>query len=122
MLIVPDADALSVEARVAPSEIDRIYPGQPAFVRFRTFNQRTTPELNGEVTRISADVSQDQKTGVNYYTIRVALPVSEIARLGSPKLIPGMPVDTFVQTGLRTAFSYLVRPLSDQIARAFRER
>jgi HlyD family secretion protein len=74
------------------------------------------------VSRVSPDVTTEQRTGQSYYTIRVSMPPQEIARLGDVKLIPGMPVEAFVQTGERTLLSYLVKPLSDQLKRAFRER
>jgi HlyD family secretion protein len=89
-------------------------------LRLSAFNQRTTPELNGVVTRVSPDVTVEQRTGQSYYTIRVSMPPEEVARLGEVKLIPGMPVEAFVQTGERTLISYLVKPLSDQLMRAFR--
>ena len=91
-------------------------------LRFSAFNQRTTPEVNGVVSVVSADVSQDQKTGATFYTIRVDVAAEELSRLGSVKLVPGMPVEAFVQTTPRTVLSYLVRPLHDQIAKAFREK
>jgi HlyD family secretion protein len=121
MLIVPEQDALEVEARIQPQDIDQVRVGQQVLLRFSAFNQRTTPELNGEVARISADVTEDQKTGVRYYTVRVAVPQHEIDRLGV-KLVPGMPVESFIQSGSRTVMSYLVRPLHDQVTRAFREK
>jgi HlyD family secretion protein len=122
MLIVPDTDTLMVEAKVQPQDIDQLQLGQRAVLRFSTFNQRTTPELNGTIARISADAAQDQRTGLSSYTIRVALTAPEIARLGDVKLVPGMPVEAFLQTGDRKVMSYLVKPMMDQIARAFRER
>jgi HlyD family secretion protein len=122
MLIVPEADALEVEVRVAPQDIDQIRLGQGASLRFTAFNQRTTPELNGEVSRVSADVTEDQKTGARYYTVRIAISASEIARLEGLKIVAGMPVESFIQTSPRTVMSYLVRPLHDQISRAFREK
>jgi HlyD family secretion protein len=123
MMIVPQADDLSVEAKVDPKDIDKLQIGQKTLMRFSAFNQRTTPELNGNVTRVSADVTTDQRTGQSYYTIRVSLPPSEVARLGdNNKLIPGMPVEAFVQTGDRTMLSYLLKPLNDQLMRSFRER
>jgi len=122
MLIVPESDALSVEAKIAPQDIDQVHLGQAATLRFTSFNQRTTPELNGEVSRVSADVTQDQKTNAYYYTVRVSLTDAEMSRLGKVKLIPGMPVEAFVQTNERRVLSYLVRPLHDQITRAFREK
>jgi HlyD family secretion protein len=122
MLIVPQADDLQVEAKVNPQDIDKLQIGQKTLLRLSAFNQRTTPELNGVVTRVSADVTADQRTGQSYYTIRVSMPAAEIARLGDVKLIPGMPVEAFVQTGDRTMMSYLMKPLSDQLMRAFREK
>ena len=122
MIIVPQTDDLQVEAKVNPQDIDKLQIGQKTLLRFSAFNQRTTPELNGVVSRVSPDVTIEQRTGQSYYTIRVSMPPEEIARLGEVKLIPGMPVEAFVQTGDRTLLSYLVKPLSDQLKRAFRER
>jgi len=122
MLIVPQADDLQVEAKVNPQDIDKLQVGQKTLLRLSAFNQRTTPELNGVVTRVSPDVTTDQRTGQSYYTIRVSMPPEEVARLGDVKLIPGMPVEAFVQTGERTMLSYLIKPLSDQLMRAFREK
>jgi HlyD family secretion protein len=122
MLIVPQADDLQVEAKVAPQDIDKLQIGQKTLLRLSAFNQRTTPELNGVVTRVSPDTTTDQRTGQSTYTIRVSMPAAEIARLGDVKLIPGMPVEAFVQTGDRTLLSYLIKPLNDQLMRAFREK
>ena len=122
MMIVPQADDLQVEAKVNPQDIDKLQIGQKTLLRLSAFNQRTTPELNGVVSRVSPDVTTDQRTGQSYYTIRVTMPPQEVARLGEAKLIPGMPVEAFVQTGDRTLISYLMKPLSDQLMRAFREK
>jgi HlyD family secretion protein len=122
MLIVPDSDNLLVEAKVSPHDIDQIQIGQSAVLRFSAFNLRTTPEINGTITRVSADTTTDQRTGQSYYTTRIAMTKSEIARLGDVKLIPGMPVEAFVQTGERSVMSYLTKPLQDQFMRAFREK
>jgi HlyD family secretion protein len=122
MMIVPQADALTVEAKVNPQDIDKLQIGQKTLLRLSAFNQRTTPEFNGVVARVSPDVTTDQRTGQSYYTIRVSMPPEEVARLGDVKLIPGMPVEAFVQTGDRTLMSYLVKPLRDQLMRAFREK
>jgi HlyD family secretion protein len=122
MMIVPKADDLSVEAKVNPQDIDKLQLGQKTLLRMSAFNQRTTPELNGVVTRVSADVTTDQRTGQSYYTIRVSMPPEQVARLGDVKIIPGMPVEAFVQTGDRTMLSYLMKPLSDQLMRSFREK
>jgi HlyD family secretion protein len=122
MMIVPQADDLQVEAKVNPQDIDKLQIGEKTLLRLSAFNQRTTPELNGVVIRVSPDVTTDQRTGQSYYTIRVSMPPAEVARLGEVKLIPGMPVEAFVQTGDRTMLAYLIKPLRDQLMRAFRER
>jgi HlyD family secretion protein len=122
MLIVPESDNLQVEAKISPRDIDQIQVGQPAMLRFSAFNLRTTPEINGAITRIAADTTTDQRTGQTYYNTRIAMTKGEIARLGEVKLIPGMPVEAFVQTGERSVMSYLIKPLQDQFMRAFREK
>jgi HlyD family secretion protein len=122
MLIVPESDKLIVEVKVDPKDIDQIQFGQHVVLRFTSFNQRTTPELNGTVSRIAADTSTDQRTGQSYYLVRIAMEADEIKRLGDVKLTPGMPVEAFIETGERTMLSYLVKPLHDQLMRAFREK
>jgi HlyD family secretion protein len=122
MLIVPRSDALVVEGRLSPQMIDQARAGQKAILRFSAFDRRTTPELIGDVLQVSPDITQDPKTGTGYYTVRVSLAPEEAARLGDLKLVPGMPVEVFIQTGTRTALSYLVKPLEDQLAKAWRER
>ena len=122
MLIVPESDALSAEVKIAPQDIDQVRVGQAAMVRFAAFSQRTTPELVGEVSRISADVSVDQKSGASFYTIRLHFSENEIERLQGLRLVPGMPVETFIQTGERTVISYLTKPLMDQINKTWREK
>jgi HlyD family secretion protein len=121
MLIVPDADDLTVEARIAPHDIDKLRIDQPTKLRFAAFNQQTTPEIAGRVSRISADLSQDRVTGASFYTIRITMAPAEIARLGNHKLVPGMPVEAFVKTTDRTVLSYLIKPFMDQAQKAFRE-
>jgi HlyD family secretion protein len=121
MLIVPDNDALAVEVKIAPRDIEQVYVGQSAFMRFSALN-RTAPEIEGDVILVSADLTQDQRTGTSYYTVRVSLKPDQVARLGGAKLVPGMPVDVFIQTPSRTALAYLIEPLKDQAKRAFKER
>jgi HlyD family secretion protein len=122
MLIVPESDFLSVEAKISPQDIGQLYVGQPASLRFSAFNQRTTPEIQGAVSRISADVTSDQRTGQNFYTARISIAADELARLGDVKLLPGMPAEIFAKTYDRSVLSFFTKPLSDQIVRAFRER
>lgn len=121
MMIVPDDEVMVIEVRVAPTDVDQLWPGQEAVIRFAAFNQRTTPETFGTVAHISPDLTKDEKTGESYYIVRLTLPPEELARLGDLKLVPGMPVESFIQTGARSALSYLVRPMSDQLDRALRE-
>jgi HlyD family secretion protein len=123
MVIVPEAENLIVEAKVRPQDVDKLHVRQLATLRFTSFNQRTTPELNGQLSMVSADVAVDhERPQQPYYTIRIELSEDEIARLGTVKLIPGMPVEAFVKTDERTVLSYLIRPMHDQIARAFRDK
>lgn len=121
MQIVPQSDALALEARIYPQDIDQVVLGQTAVLRMSAFNQRTTPELNGRVSRIAADLTEDERTGLSWYLVRISIPPEELARLGDLALVPGMPCEALIRTGERTALSYLVKPLADQLNRAFRE-
>ena len=121
MLIVPENDTLRVETKVRPEDIDQVRADQPVLLRFSAFNQRTTPELNGAVSWIAADLTEDPHTNTSYYTVRINVSDDEIARLGGLKIIPGMPTEAFIQTGSRTVLSYLLKPLTDQISRSFRD-
>src|SRR5215213_4032801 len=121
MLIVPVDENLGLEARVMPHDIDQVALGHTATVRVSASNQRTTPEIFGTVTRISADVSKDQQTGLSYYTIRVGITPDELTRLGNLRIVAGMQAEVFVQTNERTPLQYFIKPLKDQFARAFRE-
>jgi HlyD family secretion protein len=122
MLVVPERDVLMVEVKIAPQDVDQIRLGQTVALRLTAFNKRTTPELNGAVSRLSADVTEDQKSGSYYYVARISVSDQETARLQGLKLVPGMPVEAFIESEKRTVLSYLIRPLSDQIVRAFREK
>ena len=122
MLIVPDSDTLIVDAKVAPHDIDQIHLGQHAVLRFGAFNQQTTPEVNGEVVHIGADVTQDDKATEPYYSVRIRVAEGELSRLKGLQLLAGMPVESFIETTPRTVASFLVKPLTDQLARAFRGR
>ncbi len=119
--IVPSDDKRSIEVRLNPTDIDQITVGQKARLRFSAFNQRTTPELDGRIERVAAELSHDRERGLSYYTARVEVAEAEIAKLEGKVLVPGMPVETYIQTGDRTALSYLTKPFTDQVARAFKE-
>jgi HlyD family secretion protein len=122
MEVVPDADDLQIEARLQPNDIDQVRVGQKAFTRFPAFNQRTTPEVAGVVSFVSADVSRDAQNNGSYFTVRVTLPDEERRRLAGLQLVSGMPAEVFMQTGSRTMLSYLFKPITDQLQRAFVER
>jgi len=122
LLIVPEQDALLVEARVAPTDIDQLRPGQAAMINFSAFNQRTTPQLHGTLKRISPDLSRDEATGTYFYTARVIVDDGEMKRLTDLELLPGMPAEVFITTSDRSVISYLVKPLADQLQRTFREQ
>ncbi len=120
-LIVPNDDRLAVDVQIAPQDIDQIKVGQRAMLRFTAFNQRTTPELPGTVQRIGADLSTSPKSDSTFYIIRIATEDSDLGKLTGP-LLPGMPVEAYIQTTARTPLSYLLKPLTDQFGRAFREQ
>jgi len=122
MEIVPDSDDLEIEARLLPQDIDQVRPGQTTYVRLSAFNQRTTPQLNGLVSYVFADLSHDRQTNAPYYTVRVTLPANERRRLAGLQLVSGMPAEVFLQTGSRTMMSYLLKPITDQFQRTFNER
>lgn len=122
MQLVPDADDLVVEAKLQPHDIDQVRPGQQAFVRFSSFNQRTTPQLTGTVSLVAADISHEPQGNASYYSIRIVLPDDERRRLGGLQLVSGMPAEVFMQTGSRTMMSYLLKPITEQFNRAFVER
>jgi HlyD family secretion protein len=120
--IVPQADGLTIEAKIAPQDIDQVLVGQQATVRLTAFNVRTTPELTGRVRQVSAELTKEQQTGVTYYTAKVDIPDSELARLMGLKLVPGMPAEVHMKTVERSALSFMLKPLTDQFARSMRER
>lgn len=122
MQIISTDDGLDVEVSIETQAIDQVRFGYEAALRFPAFNQRTTPEIVGKVERISPSSVVDEKTGQAFYRISIAVSPEEITKLGSVRLIPGMPVEAYIQTEARTAFSYLLKPLTDNFQRAMRER
>ncbi|MCY1491269.1 type I secretion membrane fusion protein, HlyD family [compost metagenome] len=84
-------------------------------LRFSAFNQRTALEIKGNITTIAANISNNPQAGEAWYSARIKFPKHELARLGDLALHAGMPVEAFIQTDERTTFSYLAKPLADQI-------
>jgi HlyD family secretion protein len=122
MEIVPDSDDLLIEAHVDPKDIDQVRKDQKAFIKFAGFNSRTTPQLTGVVSFVSADTSKEQQVPTPFFTVRVTLPEEERRLLAGENLVSGMQAEVFLQTGSRTMMNYLLKPILEQLGRAFVER
>ena len=110
-----------IEARVRPTDIDVVHVGLPARVIFSAFKMRTTPQLEGTVSLVSADAMTEERTGVTYYTARITVDAGQLGKLDGRQLQPGMPAETMIVTGERTMMEYLLQPISDTFRTAFRE-
>lgn len=121
MEIVPREADLVVQAQVRPDDVDQLLVGQPATVRFTAFNRNTTPEFDGKLIRISADLEVDERTGAAFYRADIAVDKADVARHAGLELVPGMPAEAFVRTGERNVLSWLLKPITDHAARAMRE-
>jgi len=119
--IVPQKEELIIDAQVSPLDIDRVSVGLIAEVRFSAFKQALTPVTEGKVINLSADRLMDEKTGFAYYQAKVELTPESLQKLGHLELVPGMPVEVMINTGERTIFEYLMQPVTNAFARAFRE-
>jgi HlyD family type I secretion membrane fusion protein len=120
MDLVPKHDKLIVEAMVSPNDIDNMAIGLEAEVRFSALSSRQIPILTGNVVRVDADVTTDQR-GNRYYLARVEVPEDQLQKLGGQKIVPGMPAEVLVKAGERTVIEYLTKPLTDSFFRAFKE-
>ncbi|KZK89167.1 MULTISPECIES: HlyD family type I secretion periplasmic adaptor subunit [unclassified Pseudovibrio] len=121
MQVVPREDVLVIEAQVQPIDVDQLTPNQEATIRLPSFDQRTTPELTAQVKTISPDLLEDPKTGLSFYMAELTISEDQLDKLGGKNLVPGMPVEAFIQTENRTVISYIMKPMVDQIAHAMRE-
>lgn len=119
--IVPESSELVVEAHVGTNDIDRITVGKLTDIRFSAFNSATTPVIQGEVTRISADRLMDEKSGEGYYLVRVKLTEEGKTRLGDRRLQPGMPAEVLINAGSRTMLQYLLKPANNMFAKSMIE-
>lgn len=119
--LLPTARDLVIQVRVAPQDVDAVKVGQPAILRLTALNARTTPDVPGSVTFLSADRLVDEATREPYYTARLEIAGEFPPGLDATQLYAGMPVDALIQTGERTFLEYLARPIQDSFARAFRE-
>jgi multidrug efflux pump subunit AcrA (membrane-fusion protein) len=86
------------------------------------FKSRLIPMIHGTIKTRSADRLVDQRTGMDFYLIQVAIDKDELAALPELKLVPGMPVDVTIPTQARTALQYLISPLTQNFRHAFNEK
>ena len=121
LYVVPSDVNLVAEAQIEVQNIDSIYPGQPARLRFSAFSMRTTPDVAGTVLKVSPDAFEDERTGRSYYLAELGIDEGEIEKLGEVELVAGMPVEAYITTGDRTPFSYFTKPLTDYFSKALRE-
>lgn len=119
--VVPISEGVEFELRIDPKSIDQVFVGQRARVVFPAFDMRSTPEIFGTVAGISPTSIADPQTGQSYYRLTVTVPADNLALLGDVEMIPGMPIEAFLETGERSVLNYLTKPLTDQLQRAFRE-
>ncbi len=122
MQIVPRNQGLEFETRVDPASIDEVFVGQDVKLTMTALNQRTTPELAGTVSGISATSVEDPATGIPFFRVQVVVADAELGRIGDVALVPGMPINAFLQTGERSVLSYLTQPMMDHVNKAFREQ
>jgi HlyD family secretion protein len=119
--LIPQTGMMVVHARVAPSDIDQVRINQAARIRFSGFNQQTTPEAAGKVLFVSADRAEDARTGAPYYRIKVGIDAASFERKTGLRLSAGMPAEAFITTSARSLASYVLKPIRDQVTRAFRD-
>lgn len=121
LYIIPQDRPLVITAQVQPIHIDEVHVGQKVRVVFPAFSARTTPELFGHVATVSADALVDQRTQIPFFRAEILLDDGELAKLKDQTLLPGMPVEAFIETGARSPMSYLLKPFTDYFNQAFRE-
>ena len=120
MYIIPGARPVVAEVKVEATDIDQVYAGQIATLRFPAFNQRSTPLLKAQVETVSADAFLDPRTNRSHFKVRVVIAETERAALGAQDLVPGMPVEAHFSTGSHTPMTYILKPVGDYLARAFK--
>jgi HlyD family secretion protein len=120
--IVPDEEPLVVNAQFSPNDIDSVYGGQQAEIRFPAFHSREIPLMMGRIESISHDRLMDEQTRQFYFLGVISLDRSDIPEEYRPRIRPGMPAEVIVASGERTVLSYIVSPLSESLRKSFRER
>jgi hypothetical protein len=125
--IVPDAAPLVVRANFDPSDIDGVYEGRQAEVKFLNLHERDLPILLGNIRNVSADSLVDEKSGRSYFTAEIVVPQSQIAMLKEVRgadtgIRAGVPVSVLVKLRPRTALQYMLDPLTEAFRRSLHER
>jgi HlyD family type I secretion membrane fusion protein len=118
--IIPDHDALIVQAHVSPQDMDRMWAGMRAEVRFSSFKSSLLPIISGRVESVSRDRLMDEMNKQPYFLAQVI--VDDIPEELRDRIVAGMPAELVFPTGERTVLNYLIRPLQDRMNGAFRER
>lgn len=121
LYLVPQDRPLVISVRVSPYNVDEVHLDQDVRLVLPGVQGRLMPEITGRVSVVSADAFTDDTTGQSFYRAEILLDPSEMAKLEGQPLLPGMPVEAFIQTGDRTPLAYLLQPLTDYFRRAFRE-
>jgi HlyD family type I secretion membrane fusion protein len=118
--VVPDHDSLIIQARVSPSDTERLSPGMAAEVRFPAFRANVLPVIMGHVQTVSRDRLFDEANRQPYFLAQVV--AEDVPEEVRERLTAGMPADVVMPTGERTVLDYLVRPMKDRLRSALRER
>ena len=121
LYLIPQDRPLVINAQVQTIHVDEVHVGQKVRLMFPAFSSRTTPELWGHVVSISADALVDERAQMAFYKAEIKLDPGEAQRLEGLTLIPGMPVEAFIETGARSPMAYLLKPFTDYFVNAFRE-
>ncbi len=121
LAVIPQSGDFNFEVQVDPRGIDQVHQGQTAELALTSFDPRSTPRLNAQVSGISPDAVVDPHTGRNFYRVMLTVPPAELTRLKGQEMMPGMPVTAYLATSSRSVLAYLVQPMTSQIALAFRE-
>ena len=119
--IVPQASGMDFELELDPHSIDQVHPGQQASLMISSFDAQTTPRLRAQVTSVSPDVIENPRTGTSFYRVSLAVAPEELEKLGDIAVMPGMPIEAYLETGNRSVLAYLLHPISSHLRRALRE-
>jgi len=120
--IVPIEDSLLVEAKIKPSDIAYLHPGQNAIVKVTAYDFAIHGGLGGEVVHISPDTITDEE-GNSFYLVSVKTEKSFLGTEAKPlPIISGMTVSVDVLTGEKTVLDYVLKPILKTKQLALRER